>query len=81
LTVFVPGAEPNGPAAGLVVKETPPMFDTQSIWMFATVLGPVVLGAIIAYALLTRRRLSPREKRERDAATHRLYDEENRKRS
>lgn len=57
------------------------MFDTQPIWMFVTVLGPVVLGAIIAYALLARRRLSSREKRERDAATHRLYDEENRKRS
>jgi hypothetical protein len=64
----------------LVVKETP-MFDTQPIWMFATVLGPVVLGAIIAYALLARRRLSPREKRERDAATRRLYDEESSKRS
>ncbi|EHK59377.1 hypothetical protein [Allomesorhizobium alhagi] len=57
------------------------MFDTEPIWMFATVLGPVVLGAIIAYALLARRRLSPREKRERDAATRRLYDEESSKRS
>jgi hypothetical protein len=62
----------------LVVKETP-MFDTQPIWMFATVLGPVILGAIIAYALLARRRLSPHEKRERDAATRRLYDKESRK--
>jgi hypothetical protein len=64
----------------LVVKETP-MFDTQPIWMFATVLGPVVLGAIIAYALLARRRLLPREKHERDAATRRLYDEESSKHS
>jgi hypothetical protein len=64
--------------AGLLVKETP-MFESQPIWMFATVLGPVVLGAVIAYALLARRRLSPREKRERDAATRRLYDEESRK--
>ena len=45
------------------------MFESQPIWMFATVLGPVVLAAVIAYALLARRRLSPREKRERDAAT------------
>ncbi|WP_394888793.1 hypothetical protein ACG873_26870 [Mesorhizobium sp. AaZ16] len=57
------------------------MFESQPIWMFATVLGPVVLAAVIAYALLARRRLSPREKRERDAATRRLYDNENRNRS
>jgi hypothetical protein len=62
------------------VKETT-MFESQPIWMFATVLGPVVLVAVIAYALLARRRLSPREKRERDAATRRLYDSENRNRS
>jgi hypothetical protein len=62
------------------VKETT-MFESQPIWMFATVLGPVVLAAVIAYALLARRRLSPREKRERDAATRRLYDSENRNRS
>lgn len=52
------------------------MFESVPVWAIVTVGGPVVLAAIIAYALLTRRRLSPREKRERDAATRRLYDEE-----
>jgi hypothetical protein len=57
------------------------MFESHPIWALATVLGPVVLAALIAYALLTRRRLSSREKRDRDAATRRLYDEESRHRS
>jgi hypothetical protein len=31
-------------------------------WWWATVLGPVILGGVIAYALLTRRQLSAGEK-------------------
>jgi len=41
-------------------------------WWWATIVGPIVLGGVIAYALMTRRRLSPREK----AARHRRMEQE-----
>lgn len=44
-------------------------------WWWATVLGPLVLGGAIAYALLMRRRLSSGEKVERNAETRRVYRE------
>ena len=42
-------------------------------WWWATILGPVVLGAALAYALLTRRRLTPNEKADRKRAVEQLY--------
>ncbi|MEQ1941278.1 hypothetical protein ABMA32_02520 [Mesorhizobium sp. VNQ89] len=44
-------------------------------WWWVTVLGPIILGVVIAYALLNRRRLSPRERREQAKAVERQYRE------
>lgn len=49
------------------------MFDS-AWWMLMTVLGPVVIGGAIAYALLTRRRLTPREKMDQHEAVEEVYD-------
>ncbi|MFN3765698.1 MAG: hypothetical protein ACK4R3_09030 [Aliihoeflea sp.] len=45
-------------------------------WSFTTVLAPIVLAAAIAYALLTRRRLSRREREEQIRGTHEQYRDE-----
>lgn len=45
-------------------------------WWPATVLGPVILGGVIAYALMTRRRLSPNEKQAQRKGIRRLYGDE-----
>ncbi len=45
------------------------------LWSLTIWLGPIILGAVIAYALLRRRRLTRSEIAARDRATHRLYDE------
>lgn len=42
-------------------------------WWIVTILGPIVLAAALAYALLTRRRLTPRERREQKDATEKAY--------
>lgn len=44
-------------------------------WWWATVLGPIVLGGVIAYALLNRRRLRPDERRAQIRATEKQYEE------
>ncbi len=46
----------------------------DNIWFILVALGPVVLAAVIAYALLRRRRLSTGEQRAQDEAVERLYD-------
>jgi hypothetical protein len=43
-------------------------------WWWVTVLGPIVLGGAIAYALLTRRRLTPAEHEAQKRAIHREYN-------
>lgn len=43
------------------------------LWFVAVAIGPVMLGAAIAYALLRQRRLSAREKRAQNDAVRRLY--------
>jgi hypothetical protein len=43
-------------------------------WWWVTVIGPIVLAAVLAYTLLTRRRLSPREKVTQDRAIDREYN-------
>lgn len=48
----------------------------EFLWLVAVVIGPLVLGGIIAYALLMRRRLSARERARRDDATENLYRSE-----
>lgn len=42
-------------------------------WWWATVLGPIVLGGAIAYALLNKRRLSGREKSAQTAQVRQSY--------
>ncbi len=44
-------------------------------WWWATVLGPIILGGIIAYALMTRRRLTTTERIRQHDKVERLYDE------
>jgi hypothetical protein len=46
-------------------------------WALLNIIGPLVLLAVIAWALLRNRR-SPRADADSEAATHRLYDEEDR---
>ena len=45
------------------------------LWLMMVVLGPVLLAAVLAFALLKRRPAGPAERRERDEATRRGYDE------
>ena len=40
-------------------------------WGWATILGPVVLAGVMAYALMTRRRLTPNEKADQKRAIQR----------
>jgi hypothetical protein len=42
-------------------------------WWPATILGPIVLAAALGYALLSRRRLTARERDEQKTATEKLY--------
>lgn len=51
------------------------MFE-NSMWLLVVAGGPLVLAILIAYALLTRRRRGPAERRESKRATERLYREE-----
>lgn len=46
---------------------------SEFLWFVAVALGPVVLGAAVAYALLRRRRLSARERIVSREATEDLY--------
>ena len=47
-----------------------------SLWLYATVLGPVILAGVIAYALITRRKLTPGERKAQIAGTERAYRED-----
>jgi hypothetical protein len=42
-------------------------------WWWVTVLGPLILAAVIAYALMTRRRLTPTEKAAQRRGVERAY--------
>lgn len=46
-----------------------------SLWAFATVLGPIVLIVVIAYALIRRRKLTPSERTAQKVETERGYSE------
>ena len=47
-------------------------------WSLLIIVGPLVLLAVIAWAVL-RNRVSKPKARESEAATHRVYDEEERR--
>ncbi|MBR0553298.1 hypothetical protein [Stakelama marina] len=53
------------------------MIDLGSLWGLATVIGPIVLAAVIIWAIL-HNRTSREQDAEIEAATHRLYDEQDR---
>jgi hypothetical protein len=46
-------------------------------WTLLTIIGPLILLVVIAYALM-RNKVSKRTEEESEAATHRLYQEEER---
>jgi hypothetical protein len=52
-----------------------------ALWSLVTVVGPIILGLVIAYMLLVtyRRRNDPAAQARSDAATDRLYKEEDRR--
>ena len=46
----------------------------DNFWFIVVAVGPILLGAAIAYALLQRRRLTAKEKRQQEEAIEELYD-------
>ncbi len=44
-------------------------------WWWATILGPIILGAVMIYALSTRRKLTPTEKKDQVRAINELYED------
>ncbi|MFN7103477.1 MAG: hypothetical protein ACK4N1_12750 [Pseudorhizobium sp.] len=46
----------------------------DKIWFIVVALGPVLLGCVIAYAMMRRRRLTAPEKFQQEKAVERLYD-------
>lgn len=46
------------------------------IWLLATIVVPLALGALIAYEILRRRRLRSSEREASAAATHDMYEHE-----
>jgi hypothetical protein len=52
-----------------------------ALWSLVTVVGPIVLGLVIAYLLVItwRRRNDPAAQARSDAATDRLYKEEDKR--
>lgn len=51
---------------------------TNYLWFFTVAMGPVLIAAVLAYALLRRRRLSAFEQRKSDEATRHLYESDER---
>ena len=46
-----------------------------SLWLLVVAGGPIIIGGVIAYALLQRRRRTPAEEVARDRGTDRLYED------
>ena len=46
----------------------------DKLWFVIVALGPVLLGIVIAYGLMRRRRLSTAEKVRQEKAVERLFD-------
>lgn len=51
------------------------MNEIQSIWGMTVIVGPIILGAIIAYALIKQRRLRQPEQARQNHAVKNLYDD------
>lgn len=48
------------------------MFE-NALWLVTVAGGPLLLAMLLAWALLTRRRKGPAERREQDRATREVY--------
>ena len=48
------------------------MFE-NALWLLVVAGGPLLLAILLAWALITRRRPGPAERREQDRATRELY--------
>jgi hypothetical protein len=48
---------------------------TNFLWLMVVAVGPALLAGLLAFALLKRHQAGPAERRERDVATRRGYDE------
>ncbi|MBX3577004.1 MAG: hypothetical protein KF723_07330 [Rhizobiaceae bacterium] len=46
-----------------------------TLWSLATILGPIILAAAIIYALVARRKLTPRERVRQAETTQQRYRE------
>ncbi|MCJ8520150.1 hypothetical protein ABID21_003150 [Pseudorhizobium tarimense] len=46
----------------------------DKLWFIVVALGPLLLGCVVAYSLMRRRRLHTSEKVQQKEATERLYD-------
>jgi hypothetical protein len=47
----------------------------EVLWLAIVALGPVLFAALLAYALISRRRLGPATRKARKRETERLYRE------
>lgn len=45
------------------------------LWLLVLVGGPIVIGVVVAYTLMTRRKRTPGEKIAQDRATRHLYED------
>jgi hypothetical protein len=45
----------------------------NALWLLIVAGGPLLLATLMAWALITRRRPGPAERREQDRATRELY--------
>lgn len=46
------------------------------LWLIVVMLGPILLGGAIVFAVMRQRRLSGRERSNQDAATRELYQKD-----
>lgn len=53
-------------------------FTVNYLWLFVVVLGPILLGGAVFYAIIRQRRLTRRERINQDAATRELYEKDER---
>ena len=47
-------------------------------WTVITIIGPVILGAVLLWAIFRNRKVTPREDQRTEQATRELYREEDR---
>lgn len=48
-------------------------------WTLVVIVGPILLGLALIFAMIRNRRRTPRDEARTEEATHRLYEEESRR--